>query len=340
MSTTICAYLLGSNLELREKLAKQLGKKATCSDICLYSYDKEFSLEIVDPLRYPDKPLVLFQTILMADVPVILITSEGIDIHTGEFGILLDALKFTNGIVAIVHEDTYINIEEISENFRKLFGNMLIKDFLVVDVDLSKGESLTNLKNNIVKQYAKRPQRIWGEKEQSRVDVDHVFPVTGVGTVILGRLRSGKINKGETLHVFPSKRNTVLRSIQINDINHNEAEEEQRVGLALRGLLPKDVERGFILTNNVSWIITSELEINLEIAPYSKLPEEGKTRHLVVGLQVTPVTILSCSPLKEQQKDTYKIKLKLEREIVLAKDEPIFLIDLNGKPKTIGYCTL
>ncbi len=60
MTKTICTYLLGSDPDLREKLAKQLGKKATSSDICLYSYDKEFCLEVVDPLRYPDKPLVLF----------------------------------------------------------------------------------------------------------------------------------------------------------------------------------------------------------------------------------------------------------------------------------------
>jgi len=38
------------------------------------------------------------------------------------------------------------------------------------------------------------------------------------------------------------KRNTVLRSIQINDIDHHHAENGQRVGLALRGLLPKDIK--------------------------------------------------------------------------------------------------
>ncbi len=40
----------------------------------------------------------------MTDVPIILISSSGIDVHTGEFGILLDALKFRNSIVAVVHQ--------------------------------------------------------------------------------------------------------------------------------------------------------------------------------------------------------------------------------------------
>ncbi|MHA1200827.1 MAG: EF-Tu/IF-2/RF-3 family GTPase, partial [Candidatus Heimdallarchaeaceae archaeon] len=282
----------------------------------------------------------LFQTILMAEVPIIMISSSGIDIHTGEFGILLDALKYSNGIVAVVHDGDYINVEEISENFRKLFKSMIIKDYPILDVDLTKGDSLSQLKETIIKQYDLRTEHQWGEENQLRVDVDHIFPVTGVGTVILGRMRSGTITKGETLHVFPSKRNTVLRSIQVNDVNHNTAVTGQRVGLALRGLLPKDVERGFILSNSVSWTITSEIEVKLEVAPYSKLPEEGKMRHLVVGLQAVPVTIISCAPIKEQQKDTYLIKLKLDKEIVLYQKEPAFLVDLNGKPKAIGYCKL
>ncbi len=340
MVTTICSYLLGSDPEIRQKLAKQLGKKATSSDITLYSYDKEYALEIVDPIRYPDKPLVLFQTILMADVPIIVITSTGIDIHTGEFGILLDALKYSNGIVVVAHDGEYVNFEEISENFKKLFKDMVIKDYPILNIDLSKGEDLTLLKQTMIKQNEQKIERKWSESNQSRVDIDHVFPVTGVGTVILGRVRAGTLSKGEMLHVFPSKRNCVLRSIQINDIDYSSATEGQRVGLALRGLLPKDVERGFLLSNQVNWTITTEIDVKLEVAPYSKLPEEGKMRHLIVGLQAVPATIISCAPVKEGQSDSYLIKLKLDRKIVVHTKEPAFLIDLNGKPKTIGYCNL
>ncbi len=103
--------------------------------------------------------------------------------------------------------------------------------------------------------------------------------------------------------------------------------------------MPKDVERGFILSNSVSWTITSELEVKLEVAPYSKLPEEGKMRHLVVGLQAVPAKILACAPAKGKEKDTYIIRLRLDKELVLYHEEPSFLIDLNGKPKTIGFCT-
>ncbi len=217
---------------------------------------------------------------------------------------------------------------------------MIIGEYPILDIDLSKVESLSQLKDLILQKYDSRMEQHWASGDHSRVDVDHVFPVTGVGTVILGRVRSGTITRGETLHAFPSKRNCVLRSIQINDVNYNSGENGQRVGLALRGLLPKDVERGFILSTNVSWTITSEIEVRLEIAPYSKLPEEGKMRHLIIGLQAVPARILAYTPAKEKDKDIYLIKLKLEKEIVFFHEEPAFLVDLNGKPKTIGFCTL
>ncbi|MHA1303676.1 MAG: elongation factor Tu, partial [Candidatus Heimdallarchaeaceae archaeon] len=69
MTETVCAYLLGSNPQIRQEVAKQLGKKGIVSDIALYNYAKDFTLQVVDPVRYPDKALTLFQTIFMADVP-------------------------------------------------------------------------------------------------------------------------------------------------------------------------------------------------------------------------------------------------------------------------------
>ena len=49
MTDTVCAYLLGSEPSTRESLARQLGKKGTSSDVCLYNYDKNFTLEVETP---------------------------------------------------------------------------------------------------------------------------------------------------------------------------------------------------------------------------------------------------------------------------------------------------
>ncbi|MHA1419954.1 MAG: EF-Tu/IF-2/RF-3 family GTPase [Candidatus Heimdallarchaeaceae archaeon] len=340
MTDTVCAYLLGSEPSSREKLAIQLGKKGTSSDVVLYNHDKEFTLEVVDPLRYPDKPLAMFQTIFMTDVPIVMIPLTGPDIHTAEFGLLLESLRFENGIIAVVHDGEYFDLDQIEQKIQKMFGDFLLGNYPILTVDLTKGETVNLLKQTIREKSSARPSFMWAEKNHSRVDVDHIFPVKGIGTVILGRVRSGNLKKGETLHVFPSKRNCILRSIQISDVDYNEAETGKRVGLALRGVLPKDVERGFVLSNSINWIISSELDVQLKVAPYSKLPDEGTTRHLIVGLHAVPAKVLTCAPIKDEDPDMFCISLKLDREIAFFHEEPALLIDLNGKPKTIGLCQL
>ncbi len=340
MTDTVCAYLLGSEPSMREQLARQLGKKGTSSDVCLYNYDKDFTLEVVDPLRYPDKPLTMFQTIFMTDVPIVLIPITGPDIHTAEFGLLLESLGFANGIIAVVHEGEYFDNLQIEQKIQKMFSNLLLNNYPILNVDLTKGETVNELKIMIKEKSSSRPSFLWAEKDHSRVDIDHVFPIKGIGTVILGRVRAGNLKRGETLHVFPSKRNCILRSIQISDVDYNDAETGKRVGLALRGLLPKDVQRGFVLSNSISWTISSELDVKLRVAPYSKLPEEGKTRHLIVGLHAVPAKVLTCASIKDEEPDMFCISLKLDQEIAFFHEEPALLIDLNGKPKTIGYCLL
>jgi selenocysteine-specific translation elongation factor len=117
MTDTVCAYLLGSEPATRENLARQLGKKGTSSDVCLYNYDKDFTLEVVDPLRYPEKPLAMFQTIFMTDVPIVLIPITGPDIHTAEFGLLLESLGFEN----VFMKENILIVLKLSRKSKKCF---------------------------------------------------------------------------------------------------------------------------------------------------------------------------------------------------------------------------
>lgn len=186
---------MGSEPSVRENLARQLGKKGTSSDVCLYNYDKDFTLEVVDPLRYLDKPLALFQTIFMTDVPIVVIPLTGPDVHTAEFGLLLESLGFENGIIAVIHEGEYFDIDQIEQKIQKMFSNLLLNNYPILNVDLTKGETVNELKLMIREKSFARPSFLWAEKNHSRVDDDHVFPVKGIGTVILGRVKSGNLKK-------------------------------------------------------------------------------------------------------------------------------------------------
>ncbi len=337
MIETICTYLFGSEPTIRMSLANQFGKKGTESDISLYSYAKEYILETVDPKSYPEKILPLYQTAMMTDVPIILVPPTGPDAYTGEFALLLHALEYRNGIIVIPHEGDFYTLEEVKTKIKKMFKDLIVNNYPIVAVNLTDGTSVNNLKNLILEKNKDKPDLYLLKNGKARVDIDHVFPVKGVGTVVLGRLRNGQIKKGEKLFVHPSDRMCVLRSIQMHDIDHKTAAKNDRVGLALRGVLPKDVERGHILSNTENWEIADKVTVNLKLVPYAKRPKEGTSRHLIAGLQSRTVKILQSEEIPNK-KDEYKLKLQIHREMLISETETFILIDLNDKPTIIGKC--
>ena len=335
MFYTTTAYLFGSNPEIRRELAKKMGKKHTSSDIALYSYEKQFLLEIVDPIQYPTKPLVLFQTANMLDVPIVILSPSGPDASTGEFALLLEALGIEHGVVAVVHSNEYVNINDLKDRFSRIFKELFISRYRFIEVNLENNDHIVKLRDIIHKISLQIYKTEKSKQEVSKVEVDHVFPVKGIGTVILGRVRSGKISKGSRVLVLTTQRTCIVKSIQINDIDYNSASFGSRVGLALRGILPKDVRRGYILTSDLDgWVIRNKIKIKLKTVPFAKLPEVGKTRHIVIGLQAIPAVV---SSIKAKTNNEYLMDLELTQEVVFRMQDRLILIDLNDKPKTIGY---
>ncbi len=80
-----------------------------------------------------------------------------------------------------------------------------------------------------------------------RVDMDKSFPVKGVGTVLLGIVRTGIVRVHDTLHSSSGKE-ILVRSIQVHDNDSKEAAAGERVGFAVKGIDHSEIEKGEILS--------------------------------------------------------------------------------------------
>jgi selenocysteine-specific translation elongation factor len=80
------------------------------------------------------------------------------------------------------------------------------------------------------------------------VPIDHFFNVKGVGTVILGYVTHGRIEKHDELKVLPTDRKALVRSIQKHDDDYDDAVRGDRVGLALKNVDVEQLDRGYVLT--------------------------------------------------------------------------------------------
>ncbi|MDB9510250.1 elongation factor Tu [Kamptonema animale CS-326] len=103
--------------------------------------------------------------------------------------------------------------------------------------------------------------------------VEDVFSITGRGTVATGRIERGKIKVGETVELVGIRdtRSTTVTGVEMFTKSLEEGLAGDNVGLLLRGLEKKDIERGMVIAKPKS--ITPHTQFESEV--YILKKEEG-----------------------------------------------------------------
>jgi len=260
-----------------ETIAKDFGKKGTATDITIYDKKESGILRTwTIPTTFPDKIQPLFQAINMGEY-VILYVSK-LDKFTGEQIVALDVLGKKQGILSHtfdVDRNTLLS---------------MIKGTVVEQYKLVEPE---NLKKEID---ALEPISIDGTV---KIVIDHCFDVKGVGAVILGKVTQGKVKQYDNLKLNPKGSDVLVKSIQMHDDTVEEALCPARVGLAVKGITPDDVQRGDILCLPDTVSVSQEIEIEYSQSKFFKEKIAQNQMFLVsIGLQIRPAKISSVEPMK------------------------------------------
>jgi selenocysteine-specific translation elongation factor len=134
---------------------------------------------------------------------------------------------------------------------------------------------------------------------KSQVVIDHCFDVKGVGTVILGKVMSGKIKQYDNLKLYPAGLDVLIKSIQMHDDPVDEAVCPARVGLAVKGAKPDDVGRGDMIGDEGAVQVATEIELDFVKNQFYKGDISENQGCLVsIGLQIRAAKFTSVSPLK------------------------------------------
>ena len=157
--------------------------------------------------------------------------------------------------------------------------------------------------------------------------VDHSFSVKGVGEVILGFAKKGIVREYDKLTLLPANKELMVRSIQIQDEDHEQAEAGSRVGLAMKGGTIEDMKRGSVLCVSDSVKTGTTLKLHFEKSPfYSEDVREGAF-HATVGMQTVPITVT--------EKSETSLVIESEKSIAYTPDDTFLLLDLNAKKMRI-----
>lgn len=284
-----------------ESFIKGVSKKHTESDISIYGRKEDRgNLTIFMPSRYPDKISSLTDAMTLSDVNVI--NGKVLNSYLGENLLCADLMGKHEG---------YITVDQTTDRERL---KSILKSSNLSEYKLFEGSSM-----ELINQLDWSGHGSIGQG--TSVIIDHFFKVKSVGTVILGFVLSGKLLKHQELYLNPGKKRIQVKSIQMNDVDFNEAEEGSRVGLSLKNAEIEDIQRGSFLSESpVDTVNLIEGEVIYHSTVPTDLRKDGE-------IFVSGDFIYSRGVMEEGV-------IRMDKPILPRKE--YILVRPNSKPRIVG----
>ncbi|ADI72950.1 elongation factor Tu domain 2 protein [Methanohalobium evestigatum Z-7303] len=337
--------IIGSEQSGRTSLASHLGKKEDESDITKFEYSKGGRiLTAIDANGYPESVKPLITALSLSDIALICVPPEGLNATIGECIIALDIMKYQHGIFVLTKSDTTYPyaIEELKEQIKKVTAGTSLENWDCISTSTTSFEGMNELRDMIfeLRDTVTKEKKSLDDKPP-RVVIDQVFNVTGIGCVALGSVSQGTIHSKDKMYLYPLEKPLEIRSIQMHDEDTKSAGAGSRVGLALKHVQTKEIDRGFIISNDES--VGTDFTLNCTLTQLTDGFAVGDVLHLFTGLQSTPVrveNITSNSNNIEHAKPGYEYLVEFSgtKEIAYNSSDRFIIANLNNdKQRFIGY---
>jgi selenocysteine-specific elongation factor len=183
--------------------------------------------------------------------------NEGARPQTLEHLQILRLLGVDRGVVALTKSDL---VDEETLELARLEAEELVPGAPVVAVSARSGDGLDELRAAVAAVAEERAR----DDAPTRLYVDRVFTLRGIGTVATGTLWSGSIGEGDVLRVEPRGREVRVRSVQVHDTPVDRAAAGQRVAVSLPGVERTELRRGDALVAAGAYRPSYRLDVALD----------------------------------------------------------------------------
>jgi selenocysteine-specific translation elongation factor len=284
-----------------DTFGRELGRKGTESDILMFNRKME---EHVFTFMSPLDDKIFPKSQIASSIDAAIIVFSAINRELGETVVMLDSFGVSDGIAVT---SLYATPEQIAA---------ITKDTSVGSFIIGTRDSAKILE--VLKRL--RPRR--DTDSPVMVVVDHSFSVKGVGEVVLGFVKKGIVRKYDTLALLPANKQVVVRSIQMQDEDFDQAEAGARVGLAIKNATIEEMRRGSVLCAPDSIKTSSTLYLSFQKNSFYPNEIRKGDFHATVGMQTLPVTITEVSATK--------LSIETKKPVVYTPDDIFLLLDLNA----------
>ena len=237
-------------------------------------------------------------------------------------------------------------IDELKKKIKLMTAGTSLQDWECISLNTNKGaknpfEGMEDLKARI----NGISEKIEAEQAElnnlpARVFIDHAFNVTGKGCVVLGVVKQGISKDKDKTKIFPLDRDIEIRSIQSHDVDIDSAPTGTRVGMRLKNVQAKDIERGFIISDKE--IVSTDYILECTISKFTRAIETSGVLHLFVGLQSEPVRVEKILVDGQEVKEvkpgsTCVMELSGNKKVAYSKEDRFLLANLDLPQRFAGY---
>src|SRR6056297_755022 len=230
-----------------DSLAKDLGKKATESDMVLFHRKTD---DQIFTFIYPVEDKIIPKSQITSMIDFAIVSAEQITPALGETILMLDSIHIKKGIIIV---EPYMDTAQLE----KMIQDTTLSSFQIMPRDIH--QIMEYLQNQNIKK---------DETASVAVTIDHSFHVKGVGEVILGFVNQGTVKKHDKLQLIPLNKEIIVRSIQMQDNDVEAAPAGSRVGLAIKGVKVDDLKRGYLLCSEETAKTSSTINLSFSKNPF------------------------------------------------------------------------
>ncbi len=263
---------------------------------------------------------------------------EGVMPQTREHFGILDKLDIRKGIIVYTKRDLVDDpdwIEMVRDDARDLVRGTFMEDAPEIVVSSLDGYNIDKLRDLIIENIDDDLLKNSSEF-LFRLPVDRVFTIDGFGTVITGTLIEGRVKTGDEIMVYPEKKLTKVRNVQVHNENVDEALAGQRTALNLQGLKKDDLRRGSVLAKPGSLETGRLLDIRLEMLRDTDRKILNNARvHFYSGSTESLAKVILLDRDAAEKGDVCYCQLKLEEDVAVKRNDR-FIVRFFSPMITVG----
>lgn len=228
-------------------------------------------------------------------VLLVVAADESVKPQTREHFDICRLLNVQRGIIVLTKIDmaTPDQIVAARSSVERLCAGSFLDSAPIVQVSALTGAGLNDLRNELSKLSNHLSSR--DEGGLARLPVDRSFALKGFGTVVTGTLWSGRLRTGDTVEVFPLRREVRVRGLQVHGESVQTASAGQRTAVNLVGIDSTEIRRGFMLTHQDGLQGSKTLDVSIKWMEKSDIPKKREQFLFHLGTTEVPAMVKALS---------------------------------------------